>query len=60
VANELVSINSARSLTAEQFAGLFDVPSELEWLANITNAKTRLPDRRKSKPEDSPTFHVKY
>lgn len=41
VANELVGINSARTLTAEQFAGLSDIPPELEWLANITNAKTR-------------------
>jgi integrase/recombinase XerD len=41
VANELVSINSERSLTSEQYRDLADVPPELEWLANITNAKTR-------------------
>jgi integrase/recombinase XerD len=41
VANELVSINGARTLTVEQYAGLSDVPPELEWLANITNPKTR-------------------
>jgi hypothetical protein len=41
VPNELVSINSARALTKDQFAGLADVPPELEWLAIITNAKTR-------------------
>jgi hypothetical protein len=29
------------SLTPAQFAALSDVPPELEWLANITNAKTR-------------------
>jgi integrase/recombinase XerD len=28
-------------LTSTQFADLADVPPELEWLANITNAKTR-------------------
>ena len=28
-------------LTAAQFDALADVPPELEWLANITNAKTR-------------------
>ena len=28
-------------LTPVQFADLADVPPELEWLANITNAKTR-------------------
>jgi site-specific recombinase XerD len=41
VANELVSINSERTLTSEQYAQLADVPPELEWLANITNPKTR-------------------
>jgi hypothetical protein len=40
VANELVGINSARTLTADQFAGLSDVSPELEWLINITNEKT--------------------
>jgi site-specific recombinase XerD len=28
-------------LTPAQFAGLADVPPDLEWLANITNLKTR-------------------
>jgi hypothetical protein len=28
-------------LTPAQYSGLADVPSELEWLANITNPKTR-------------------
>jgi site-specific recombinase XerD len=41
VSNELVSIKSARTLTSDQYAGLADVPPELEWLANITNEKTR-------------------
>jgi integrase/recombinase XerD len=41
VANELVSINSERTLTPEQYRGLADVPPELEWVADITNAKTR-------------------
>jgi hypothetical protein len=31
-----------------------------EWLGHANAATTRLYDRRKSKPEDSPTFHVKY
>lgn len=30
-----------RSLTAAQYEALADVPPELEWLANITNPKTR-------------------
>jgi integrase/recombinase XerD len=41
VANELVSIDSERTLTTEQYKALADVPPEVEWLANITNAKTR-------------------
>jgi integrase/recombinase XerD len=41
VANELVSIDSDRTLTTEQYRQLSDVPPEIEWLANITNAKTR-------------------
>jgi integrase/recombinase XerD len=41
VANELVSIDSERTLTTEQYKALADVPPEIEWLANITNAKTR-------------------
>jgi len=30
------------------------------WLGHANVSTTRLYDRRKSKPEDSPTFHVKY
>src|SRR5579859_1114782 len=30
-----------RTLTPAQYGQLADVPPELEWLANITNAKTR-------------------
>jgi integrase/recombinase XerD len=41
VAKELVSINSERTLTPKQYSDLVDVPPELEWLANITNTKTR-------------------
>jgi integrase/recombinase XerD len=38
MADELVPYSS---LTPAQYSGLADVPPELEWLANITNAKTR-------------------
>jgi site-specific recombinase XerD len=41
VANELVSIDSERTLTTQQYKALADVPPEVEWLANITNVKTR-------------------
>ena len=41
MASELVSIDSERTLTEAQYSALADVPPEVEWLANITNAKTR-------------------
>jgi hypothetical protein len=40
MANDLVAV-ARRALTPAQFGDLADVPSELEWLANITNPKTR-------------------
>jgi integrase/recombinase XerD len=38
--SSLVTVNR-RSLSARQFGELADVPPELEWLANITNPKTK-------------------
>src|SRR2546427_12514952 len=32
---------SAQALTPRQFQGLADVPPEIEWFANLTNANTR-------------------
>jgi site-specific recombinase XerD len=40
MAKDLVAVEK-RSLTAAQYGELADVPPELEWLANITNPKTR-------------------
>lgn len=37
-----------------------DIAKVQEWLGHASIATTRLYDRRKSKPEDSPTFRVKY
>jgi len=39
--SDLIPAPKARALTAKQFGHLADVPPELEWLANITNLKTR-------------------
>jgi hypothetical protein len=40
MAKDLVSVDR-RALTVAQYGDLADVPPELEWLANITNPKTR-------------------
>lgn len=37
-----------------------DIAKVQEWLADANVSTTRLYDRRKSKREDSPTYHVKY
>ena len=34
--------------------------SQQEWLGHANVSTTRLYDRRKTRPEDSPTFHVTY
>jgi len=37
-----------------------DIAKVQEWLGHANIATTRLYDRRKSRPEDSPTFKVQY
>jgi integrase len=37
-----------------------DIAKVQEWLGHANISTTRLYDRRKSRPEDSPTFKVQY
>ena len=37
-----------------------DIAKVQEWLGHANISTTRLYDRRKSRPEDSPTFRVRY
>jgi hypothetical protein len=58
---------SSRAPTAPEFHELAQVPPAAEWYANIDNPNTRRAyrndlknDRRKNRPQDSPTFKVSY
>jgi site-specific recombinase XerD len=54
-------VHSMRATAATNaLANEADIAKVQEWLGHTNVSTTRLYDRRKSKPEDSPTFHVKY
>jgi integrase/recombinase XerD len=56
-----ICVHSMRATAATNaLSNEADIAKVQEWLGQANVSTTRLYDRRKSKPEDSPTFHVKY
>ena len=56
-----VCVHSMRTTAATNaMSNDADIAKVQEWLGHANISTTRLYDRRKSKPEDSPTFKVKY
>jgi integrase len=54
-------IHSLRATAATNALGhAADIAKVQEWLGHANIATTRLYDRRKTRPEDSPTFRVVY
>jgi len=56
-----VCVHSLRATAATNaLSNEADIGKVQEWLGHANVSTTRLYDRRKTRPEDSPTFHVKY
>jgi hypothetical protein len=56
-----VCVHSMRATAATNvLSNEADIAKVQEWLGHANVSSTRLYDRRKTRPEDSPTFHVKY
>ena len=56
-----VCVHSMRATAATNaLSNDADIAKVQEWLGHANVSTTRLYDRRKTRPEDSPTFHVKY
>jgi site-specific recombinase XerD len=56
-----VCLHSMRATAATNaLSNEADIAKVQEWLGHANVSTTRLYDRRKMRPEDSPTFHVKY
>jgi integrase/recombinase XerD len=54
-------VHSLRAMAATNaLSNEADIAKVQEWLGHANVSTTCLYDRRESKPEDSPTFHVKY
>ena len=56
-----VSVHSMRATAATNaLSNEADIAKVQEWLGHANVSTTRLYDRRKTRPEDSPTSHVTY
>jgi len=56
-----VCVHSMRATAATNaLSNEADIAKVQEWLGHANVSTTRLYDRRKTRPEDSPTFHAKY
>ena len=56
-----ICVHSMRATAATNaLSNEADIAKVQEWLGHANVSTTRLYDRRKTRPEDSPTFHVKY
>jgi integrase/recombinase XerD len=54
-------VHSMRATAATNaFSNEADIAKVQEWLGHANVSTTRLYDQRKTRPEDSPTFDVKY
>jgi integrase/recombinase XerD len=54
-------VHSLRATTATNaLSNDADIAKVQEWLGHANISTTRLYDRRNTRPEDGPTFHVKY
>jgi integrase len=53
-------VHSLRATATNTLPQETDIAKVQEWLGHANVATARLYDRRKMRPEDSPTFRVKY
>jgi integrase/recombinase XerD len=55
-----IGAHALRATVARMPSVIADIAKVQEWLRKANIATTRIYDRRKMKPEDSPTFKVSY
>ena len=53
-------VHLLRATAATNALSEADIAKVQEWLGHANVSTTRLYDRRKTRPEDSPTFRVRY